>query len=388
MATTVYSRRFFGCILISALCSTIFAASCPCQNQTLCENIQTNYEKELYGFVGGSNTSANDTSFYNWTYLTTLCMRDTYVTEPGVDQVMCDAHQHGVRIAYWGHGPYPFTNDINVSMAWIKSTFQNVTDQYYDGYVFDYEGAMLWNSPQSAQYVELVNLTTQYFHENLPGSTISVCVPFSAYLEWGRQYDYYHLAQAADFLYIMDYDAQTEIFDGQCMARANSPYYTTVRGIQSYLNLQIDPNKLILGIPWYGKQFECLSNEMDGGITSKFCPIQPAATKDGVNCSDRLSPEISYAGIMYNVFINKWNVSEIRWDSTQKSPSVNMVRHNKTYQYWFDNAQSLALKYAYAKSKNLRGVGPFQFGDVVYDNNADEKSRAQEMWSAFDAFFV
>eukprot|EP01083_Nonionella_stella_P245933 854413_1 len=59
---------------------------------------------------------------------------------------------------------------------------------------------------------------------------------------------------ASDYLYIMDYDANTQIWDSQCIARANAPYEITQRGVQSYLNLGIDPSKLILGVPWYGKQ--------------------------------------------------------------------------------------------------------------------------------------
>ena len=42
--------------------------------------------------------------------------------------------------------------------------------------------------------------------------------------------------------------ANTQIWDSQCMARANSGYLTTQRGVQSYLNLGIDPSQLILGM--------------------------------------------------------------------------------------------------------------------------------------------
>merc|ERR1712130_885294 len=115
------------------------------------------------------------------------------------------------------------------------------------------------------------------------GSTTSVCVPFTAYLEWGRQYDYFNLAKASDYLYIMDYDVQTQMFDSQCIAKAVSPYFTTQRGVQSYLNLGINASKLILGIPWYGKEYECIIEDMDMA-TSKYCPIIPTEQR-GVNCT-------------------------------------------------------------------------------------------------------
>ena len=206
-------------------------------------------------------------------------------------------------------------------------------------------------------------------------------------MAWGRQYDYYGLAQAADYLYIMDYDANTQIWDSQCMARANSPYFTTQRGVQSYLNLGIDPSKLILGIPWYGKVYGCIENEIQGGPTSKYCPITPHNAR-GVDCSDNIASEESYALIMNKVYIQKMNTTAPRWDNTQKSPYFNTYsKKGETSQIWYDNPESLIYKYKYAKSMNLRGIGPFQFGDLVYDNSTGEKIRAQEMWSAFDSFF-
>ena len=57
-------------------------------------------------------------------------------------------------------------------------------------------------------------------------------------------------------------------------------------------------------------------------------------------------------------------------------------------QVWYDGPDSLIYKYQYAKSMGLRGLGPFQFGDLIYDGSDDEKARAQEMWSAFDAFYL
>ena len=215
------------------LCSAKFEdTNCPCNNASLCNNVETYYAKELYGFGGGGSGNMNDPSIYNWTYLTSIAF-DKNVS----DEFMCTAHQNGVRLIYWPKTNIPFTDDINVTMTWIENMFNYVKSIHFDGLTFDYEGAMLWNSHQSDQYVQLVNLTMQYFHSNMPGSTISVCVPFDAYLEWGRQYDYAALAQASDYLYVMDYDVQTQMYSSQCMAKAVSPYYITERGVQSYLNL-------------------------------------------------------------------------------------------------------------------------------------------------------
>ena len=191
---------------LAVLSTVTYSATCPCNDPSLCKNIQTNYSKELYGFIGGSNSEMNDTTQYNWTYTTAFAVSHSDINKPGMSELMCTAHSKGVRMIYWGYPGMPFTDNITIQMNWIKQLFAAVTNSSYDGVTFDYEGEMLWTDPKSQQYTQLVNLTTQYFHQNLPGSTVSVCVPFIAYLAWGRQYDYYALSLASDYLYIMDYD--------------------------------------------------------------------------------------------------------------------------------------------------------------------------------------
>ena len=193
----------------------------------------------------------NDSTQYNWTYTTALAVKEDSVNGPGMDDVMCAAHSNGVRMILWGAKGMPFTDNIDVQMQWIEQVFNETISLHYDGLTFDYEGCMIWTDVQSQQYTQIVNLTAQYFHKHLPGSTISVCVPFMAYLMGCRQYDYVGLAQSIDYLYIMGYDTNGQIWDGQCMARAVSPIMNIQRGVQSYLNLQIPPSKLILGIYFF-----------------------------------------------------------------------------------------------------------------------------------------
>ena len=129
---------------------------------------------------------------------------------------------------------------------------------------------------------------------------------------------------------------------------------------------------------------------MDGGPTGKYCPITPQESK-GVNCSAGVSDEIPYAAVMNRILTEKWNITEIRWDNTMKTPFCNVYGHGHTdnlLQYWYDDPQSLSYKYNYAKTMNLRGLGPYQFGDIIYDNSDNEIQRRVEMWSAFDVFYV
>ena len=161
--------------------------------------------------------------------------------------------------------------------------------------------------------------------------------------------------------------------------------------MQLTIVLGINASKLILGIPWYGRQYTCVIDEMESA-TSKYCPIVPEEQR-GVNCTSitHLDQEIPYAAIMNRILTEKWNVTEIRWDDTMKTHFCNVYGHNDPdtlLQYWFDDPDSLSYKYQYIKSMNLGGVGPFQFGDLVYDGSDEEKNRAVQMWSTLDEFFV
>jgi len=270
---------------------------------------------------------------------------------------------------------------------WIEQTFEQVKYYHFDGVTFDYEKPMLADSLAAQQYTALINETTQYFHTNMPGSQTSVCVAWQSYLDDGRQYPYYDLSMVSDLLYVMDYDTQSQNWQHQCLAAANAPYQGTERGIRSYLNLGIDPSKLILGVPFYGYNYTCNMDEMESA-TSKYCPIK-FDTFRGVNCSDAAGNEKGY-GLLNNLLDEGLNITEVRWDTSMRAPYFNyMLKGNdkQVYQVWFDDAESLRLKYEFAASVGIRGVGPFTFSQLYYTFSDDEMNRAQSMWSALDTFF-
>ncbi|ETO05658.1 hypothetical protein RFI_31736 [Reticulomyxa filosa] len=221
---------------------------------------------------------------------------------------------------------------------------------------------------------------------------ISVCVAWSPYNIDGREYDYVSLGQASDLLYVMDYDTRSQVLD-TCIAGANSPYYTAKRGLDGYLEIGIDQSKLILGVPFYGYNYSCEMSQMES-LVSKYCPI-PFVPFRGYNCSDAAGNENDYADLML-LIDKKLNNTEIRLDANTQSPFFNYMFDSisgneatvQVFQVWFDNAASLAKKYEYAKSVNIRGVGPYTFSSLYKTYSEIELERAQQIWSAFDTFFL
>ena len=78
---------------------------------------------------------------------------------------------------------------------------------------------------------------------------MSVDVAWSAPCKDKRCYDYTGLADASDFLFVMGYDVQSQIFHlKDCIASANAPIVSLQAGLTNYTELfHISPWKLVLG---------------------------------------------------------------------------------------------------------------------------------------------
>ncbi len=109
----------------------------------------------------------------------------------------------------------------------------------------------------------------------------------------GRNYNFTELARVTDFLFIMAYDEQSQIFGTECTARANSGLFDTTGGIMAYLQLGIDPKKLVLGLPWYGYDYNCTAT---GTKLQQKCYIARVPFR-GVNCSDAAGRQLPYSEI-------------------------------------------------------------------------------------------
>jgi di-N-acetylchitobiase len=150
-------------------------------------------------------------------------------------------------------------------------------------------------------------------------------------------------------------------------------------GCCRYLELGIAPSQLILGVPWYGYRYPC---EKGTSPTAALCPIKEVPFR-GVNCSDAAGSEVGYATL---VGLIAESTSGRHWDASTSSPWFNRLEKSattgemETVQYWFDDPSSLALKYAVATDRGLRGTGPYTYSD------AGPGETGRQMWAALAAF--
>lgn len=253
-----------------------------------------------------------------------------------------------------------------------------VQTNFADGLNIDIEGATQNGTNQSALLLELVQNTSLAFKTANNNYQVTFDVAWSPNCIDGRCYDYKGIADATDFVVIMSYDERSQIF-GACIASANSALSTTHAGMEGYLDLGIPADKLVLGLPWYGYDYPCLSLTEDSVCTIPKVPFR------GVNCSDAAGTQHSYSDIRDLI---RTSTTFVQWNDKLQSPFFNYkTSSGEQHQVWFDNTESLSLKYVLAAQFDLRGLAVWNIDSVNYGDSPDQKFLREEMWDALTIFF-
>lgn len=271
-----------------------------------------------------------------------------------------------------------YTTSSYIIQVWIQKQLAAVQTNFADGLNIDIEGATENGTNESTLLLQLVQNTTLAFKTANKDYQVTFDVAWSPNCIDGRCYDYSGIADATDFVVIMSYDERSQIF-GTCLASANSALSTTAEGVEDYLKLGIPLNKLVLGLPWYGYDYPCLSLTEDSLCTIPKVPFR------GVNCSDAAGTQRSYSDIRDLI---RTSTTFIQWNDKLQSPFFNYkTSGGEQHQVWFDNTESLSLKYAFAAQVGLHGLAVWNIDSVNYGDSPDQKFLREEMWEAITIFF-
>lgn len=362
------------CFLCCALSGLVIqpgnASSCPCSHAAFCEPIKNTTRKEI--FVFSLQNNASSWLKFDWTKITTV-VTVGYTSH----ELMCLAHSHGARIVVIANFPVANLTDADVQRRWIISYSLLVQSNFYDGINIDFESVILQNQTDLRDaYTKLVRDTNKFFKEVMPYSQVTVDVAWSPNCIDSRCYDIRGLAAASDFLFVMAYDEQSQIY-GNCIALANSDYNKTSHGLREYLKLGVKASELVLGVPWYGYDYPCLSLTKDDVCMIKHVPYR------GVQCSDAAGRQRDYNSI-YPLMVNG-STGGRKWDSSALSPYFDYKDKvsGQMHQVRYDDPTSLKLKYQMAVHLGLRGVGTWNIDSLDY---SDAPYAAQQRKLMFDAF--
>lgn len=219
-----------------------------------------------------------------------------------------------------------------------------------DGVNVDFEN--LYDADKGAKLVGFLEELTDTIHAVFPDAEVSFAGPA---VNWGDDWDLDGIAAACDYVFIMGY-----AFYGSWSATTGptAPFRGGSRNIfatvvEEYGSvITTAPEKLVLGVPYYGTKWECASDQphaatVSGSYSSpRFRTARPLALEKGE-----------------------------RWASDNYVPYVAYQEGGAWYQVWYDNDSSLYYKYGLADHYNLRGVGMWALG---YDGTRDE------LWDALD----
>ncbi|TRY63142.1 hypothetical protein TCAL_00347 [Tigriopus californicus] len=326
--------------------------------------------------IGGSRSTWNTFAFvgevprstwiqFDWNKLTTV----TVVGDWNYTEITDYAHAHQTRLVKIGNIATDKLNDEEYIRQWVQYQLTTVQSLNMDGINVDFEDELATDSPESHGLVFLMTELNRVFHEARPDYEVSIDVAWSADCIDKRCYDYKALADQADLVFVMAYDIQSQIWGNpRCQAKANSPINQTQMGLDTYTDLGIPRDKLVLGLPWYGYLYPCQV------LLTSTCVIDSVPFRD-CPCSDAAGRQWTYKDMMS---IADNHTATFQWDSWSQTPFFNYYDHGTWYQAWFDHPDSLSLKYNLATQMGLGGVGMWSADFLDYDNPI----QVQTWWSA------
>ena len=254
-----------------------------------------------------------------------------------------DMHARGIRVA-----PY-LTNDwdreigINAlsDIQTLATDLKTAIETYnLDGVNVDLENLTEY---QRAGYVDFVRL----LRESLPAEkTIAVAVaanPHGYNTGWQGSYDYTGLAAYCDYLMIMAYD---ESYYGSKPGPVAS--YTFIENSIKYALGHIAPDKIVLGLPFYGRIWA------DSGAYPKGFGVSNTRVDQYVA---KYSGSVTYDSASRSARAN------ITVKPSDVKPVVGgKVLASGTYTIWYENEQSLKSKLTLVEKYNLKGAGSWSLG--------------------------
>uniref|UniRef100_A0A2K5CQH7 Di-N-acetylchitobiase n=1 Tax=Aotus nancymaae TaxID=37293 RepID=A0A2K5CQH7_AOTNA len=333
----------------------VAGTDCPCPEPELCRPIRHRPDFEVFVFDVGQKTWKS----YDWSQITTVAAFGKYDSK-----LTCYAHSKGARVVLKGDVSLKDIIDPGFRASWIAQKLNLAKIQHMDGINLDIEQEVNCSSPEYDALTALVKETTDSFRREIEGSQVTFDVALKCY-------NYTGIADACDFLFVMSYDEQSQIWS-ECIAGANAPYNQTLTGYNDYIKMGMNPKKLVMGVPWYGYDYTCLNLSEDHVCTIAKVPFR------GAPCSDAAGRQVPCKLIMKQI---NSSISGNQWDQDQQAPYYNYKDPaGHFHQVWYDNPQSISLKATYIQNYGLQGIGMWNANCLDYSGDAVAKQQAEEMW--------
>jgi spore germination protein YaaH len=249
-----------------------------------------------------------------------------------------EMHKRGIKVV-----PYITSHwDLATGRAAMKNraalaaqVADAVTRYGLDGVNVDIEGLQPSERDAQTDFLRLLR-------EKMPGKEVSIAVaanPSGWTDGWQGSYDYGQLAKYADYLMVMAYD---ENYDGDVTPGPVGSLPWVEKSIQYALNKGVPANKIVLGLPYYGRYWKS-----DGSIKGA------AITHDIVDkVIAKVHATVSFDGASQTP---KATFTVKAGDPTTVIGSKTLTPG--TYTMWYDDERSIKAKLRLVQKYNLKGTG-------------------------------
>jgi spore germination protein YaaH len=250
------------------------------------------------------------------------------------------AHSNGVKVIlvavnFSTSEIHTILTTSSVKEALFANIKSKIAAYKLDGVNIDFEG--MSSSDRGALLNGFMSELTSYIHDNCPGSEVSFAGPA---VNWGG-WDLAGLSESCDYIFIMGYDfyGSWSTTSGPCAPLTGGSYNIT-NTVTSQYNwvTQNHPDRLILGVPYYGNRWKTASGSAYASVVSYI---------EHPRYSTAITEAQSYG---------------LRWDAQSKTSWYAYSSGGAWYQAWFDTDSSLGMKYDLADDHNYRGVGMWALG--------------------------
>jgi spore germination protein YaaH len=258
------------------------------------------------------------------------------------------AHNNGVKVIltavnFNGDEIHAIITDETVKNNFFNNLKNKITSYKLDGVNIDFES--LNYADRSSVINNFMAELTTFIHENFPEGEVSFAGPA---VNWSDRWDFTGLANACDYIFIMGYSfaGSWSSSSGSTAPLIGGSINITNTVQEQYAEVVSSmPQKLILGVPYYGVKFQTQNNQAHSSVTNYISSTRFRNSKSGFE---------NYGTL---------------WDSSTKSPWYRYQNNNDWFQVWCDNGRSIGEKFDLADKNNLLGVGMWALN---YDGNQSD----------------
>jgi spore germination protein YaaH len=319
--------------------------------------------KKVYGWhpywVGSVYTN------YNWSMLSDFCYFD-YSVSPTTGNNTNGSFAWATSAAVTA----ALSNSVNVhfcatlfsshSTFWASSTAQQtfitnainlLNSRGGNGINIDFEAM---GSSDRAPFTSFMTSLCNQVHAANPNYKVTMALYA---VDWGGSFDIAALNPLVDDFIIMGYDYY---YSGSSTAGPEAPLYnfqtgynqTLSKSITYYLKQGASKSKLLLGLPWYGREWETAGS------------IAPSSTTGGFTSSRT-----------YNYVRNNpttYSTANKNWENNSFNPYYSYQSAGLWRQCWVDDNYSYSRKFDMVNQRGIGGIGIWALG---YDDGY------QDLWN-------